>query len=88
MEFPKFVCGIVHYMSPMSRQHAIESNEAQRLPFDPHKMAERKYPLVGYQNIYFYPDSFEEALWKVRYINYSSFVVCCLSDYCCVRDGV
>ncbi|XP_062510836.1 tryptophan 5-hydroxylase 1-like [Corticium candelabrum] len=47
-------------------KHAIESSEVQRFPFHPPTITEQKYSLVGYQNTYFYPESFEDAVKRVR----------------------
>jgi phenylalanine-4-hydroxylase len=52
--------------SAAEMKNAIESNEVQRLPFDAHKMAEQKISYVGLQNTYYYPETFEEAMKKIR----------------------
>ncbi|XP_062511505.1 tryptophan 5-hydroxylase 2-like isoform X2 [Corticium candelabrum] len=46
-------------------KHAIEG-EPERHPFDPVKTGEQSCPITEYQPVYFYTESFEDAIQKMR----------------------
>ncbi|XP_065832787.1 phenylalanine-4-hydroxylase-like [Oscarella lobularis] len=47
-------------------EYSIESDTPKRVPFDPPSTAEQEYPVTKYQPLYYYTESFESALEKMR----------------------
>jgi phenylalanine-4-hydroxylase len=50
--------------SPGELQHAVESNEPQRLPLDVERVMRTRYKIDSYQQTYFVIDSFQELFDK------------------------
>ncbi|XP_062511572.1 phenylalanine-4-hydroxylase-like [Corticium candelabrum] len=46
-------------------KYSIE-DDPERRPFDPAKTGEQSYPITEYQPVYFYTESFEDAIEKMR----------------------
>jgi phenylalanine-4-hydroxylase len=47
-------------------KYCIEDSKPEHRPFDPAKTGEQTYPITEYQPVYFYTESFEDAIEKMR----------------------